>query len=59
LRELGGKDDETPELVAVGRLLPDDLGRVDLGRARRCSSFDRPTSPETWERSSAVPTRSA
>jgi len=46
LRELSGKHDETPELVAVGRLLPDDLGRVDLGGdASLLVVFDRPTSP--------------
>lgn len=46
LRELGGKDDETPELVAVGRVLPDDLGRIDLGgEAPLVVIFDRPTSP--------------
>jgi 23S rRNA (uridine2479-2'-O)-methyltransferase len=46
LRELGGKDEETPELVAVGRLRPDDLGRVDLGGdAPLLVVFDRPTSP--------------
>jgi tRNA G18 (ribose-2'-O)-methylase SpoU len=45
-RELGGKDDETPELVAVARMLPDDLGRVDLGGdAPLLVVFDRPTSP--------------
>jgi tRNA G18 (ribose-2'-O)-methylase SpoU len=32
LRELGGKDEETPELVAVGRVLPDDLSRINLSR---------------------------
>lgn len=46
LRELGGKDDETPELVAVARVLPDDLGRIDLGgEAPLLVVFDRPTSP--------------
>jgi 23S rRNA (uridine2479-2'-O)-methyltransferase len=46
LRELGGKDDETPELVAVGRTVPDDLGRIDLGGdAPLLVVFDRPTSP--------------
>jgi tRNA G18 (ribose-2'-O)-methylase SpoU len=46
LRELGGKADETPELVAVGRVPPDDLGRVDLGGdAPLLVVFDRPTSP--------------
>jgi 23S rRNA (uridine2479-2'-O)-methyltransferase len=46
LRELGGKDDETPELVAVGRLRPDDLDRVDVGgEAPLLVVFDRPTSP--------------
>ena len=46
LRELGGKDDETPELIALGRLRPDDLGRVDLtGDAPLLVVFDRPASP--------------
>jgi tRNA G18 (ribose-2'-O)-methylase SpoU len=46
LRELGGKQDETPELVAVGRLVADDLTRIDLGgRAPLVVVFDRPTSP--------------
>jgi tRNA G18 (ribose-2'-O)-methylase SpoU len=46
LRELGGKDEETPELVAVGRVLPDDLGRIDLGGDDPLVVvFDRPTSP--------------
>jgi tRNA G18 (ribose-2'-O)-methylase SpoU len=50
LRELGGKDEETPELVAVGRVLPDDLGRIDLSRINLGDAplvvvFDRPTSP--------------
>jgi 23S rRNA (uridine2479-2'-O)-methyltransferase len=46
LRALGDKDDETPELVAVGRVLPDDLGRIDLGgEAPLVVFFDRPTSP--------------
>jgi 23S rRNA (uridine2479-2'-O)-methyltransferase len=46
LRELGGKDDETPELVAVGRIRPDDLARIDLGgEAPLLVVFDRPTSP--------------
>jgi TrmH family RNA methyltransferase len=46
LRDLGGKEDETPELIAVGRLRPDDLGRVDLtGGAPLLVVFDRPASP--------------
>jgi TrmH family RNA methyltransferase len=46
LRELGGKVDETPELVAVARMRPDDLGRIDLsGEAPLLVVFDRPTSP--------------
>jgi TrmH family RNA methyltransferase len=46
LRELGGKADETPELVAVGRMRPDDLSRIDLnGDAPLLVVFDRPTSP--------------
>ena len=39
----GGRD---AELVAVGRVRPDDLGRVDLGgEAPLLVVFDRPTSP--------------
>jgi 23S rRNA (uridine2479-2'-O)-methyltransferase len=46
LRELGGKDDETPELIAVGRTRPDDLARIDLdGGAPLVVVFDRPASP--------------
>jgi 23S rRNA (uridine2479-2'-O)-methyltransferase len=46
LRELGGKDAETPELVVVARMLPDDLGRIDLGgSAPLLVVFDRPASP--------------
>jgi len=46
LHELGGKQDETPELVAVGRVLPDDLDRIDLGGAAPLLVvFDRPTNP--------------
>jgi tRNA G18 (ribose-2'-O)-methylase SpoU len=46
LRELGGKVDETPELVAVGRARPDDLDRIDAGGdAPLLVVFDRPSSP--------------
>jgi TrmH family RNA methyltransferase len=46
LGELGGKVDETPELVAVGRIRPDDLARIELrGDAPLLVVFDRPTSP--------------
>jgi 23S rRNA (uridine2479-2'-O)-methyltransferase len=46
LHELGGKDDDTPELVAVGRVRGDDLGRIDLGGdAPLLVVFDRPSSP--------------
>jgi 23S rRNA (uridine2479-2'-O)-methyltransferase len=46
LHELGGKDDETPEIVAVARMRPDNLDRIDLdGPAPLVVVFDRPTSP--------------
>ncbi len=48
LRELGGKEDETPELLAVVATPPDDLGRIGGGAPG--ADFlgvvlDRPTSP--------------
>lgn len=45
LRELGGKDDEAPELVAVAGLPADDLGRLPVGTGMLVVAFDRPTTP--------------
>jgi tRNA G18 (ribose-2'-O)-methylase SpoU len=47
LHELGGKDDDVPELVAIAALPPDDLGRIPLGGAAPFLGvvLDRPTSP--------------
>lgn len=42
LRELGGKTGETPELLAVVAMPPDDLSRIPPGLV---VAFDRPTSP--------------
>jgi 23S rRNA (uridine2479-2'-O)-methyltransferase len=45
LAELGGREDATPpELVAVARIPPDDLGRIGTA-AGLVVVFDRPTSP--------------
>jgi 23S rRNA (uridine2479-2'-O)-methyltransferase len=45
LRELGGKDEEVPELVAVVGLPDDDLGRIPVGPYFLGAVFDRPSSP--------------
>ena len=45
MRELGGKDDESPELLAVVGLPDDDLSRIPIGRATLVVVFDRPTTP--------------
>lgn len=45
LRELGGKDDEPPELVAVVGLAPDRLERIPCGADTMVVVFDRPTTP--------------
>jgi tRNA G18 (ribose-2'-O)-methylase SpoU len=45
LQELGGKSDESPELVAVAALPPDDLARIPLGAAFLGVVLDRPASP--------------
>jgi tRNA G18 (ribose-2'-O)-methylase SpoU len=45
LHELGGKDDESPELVAVVGLPADDLGRLPAGPDTLVMVFDRPTTP--------------
>ncbi|MBD8078879.1 rRNA methyltransferase [Cellulosimicrobium arenosum] len=45
MRELGGKDDDAPELLAVVEMPPDDLGRVPVGDGFLGVVLDRPTSP--------------
>lgn len=45
LGELGGKDDEVPELVAVVELPDDDLGRLPAGHGSLTLVLDRLTSP--------------
>lgn len=48
LRELGGKSDEVPELLAVVAMPPDDLARIPVragGESFLGVVFDRPTSP--------------
>ncbi|WP_331386732.1 RNA methyltransferase [Cellulosimicrobium funkei] len=52
MRELGGKEDDAPELLAIVATPPDDLGRIAAdGRAPRDGAaflgvvLDRPTSP--------------
>jgi len=45
LRELGEKDDDAPELLAVVRRPADDLGRIPVGPDFLGVVFDRPTSP--------------
>jgi 23S rRNA (uridine2479-2'-O)-methyltransferase len=45
LRELGGKDEDTPELVAVVGLPADDLGRIPVDTGLLVVVFDRPASP--------------
>jgi 23S rRNA (uridine2479-2'-O)-methyltransferase len=46
LSELSERDDtDPPELIAVGALLPDDLGRMSAGTDLLGVVFDRPTSP--------------
>ncbi|WP_131104825.1 TrmH family RNA methyltransferase [Ornithinimicrobium sufpigmenti] len=45
LRELGGKDAEVPEVVAVVELPEDDLGRIRVGPHFLGAVFDRPGSP--------------
>jgi tRNA G18 (ribose-2'-O)-methylase SpoU len=42
MRELGGKTEETPEVLAVVGMPPDDLTRITPGLV---VAFDRPTSP--------------
>jgi TrmH family RNA methyltransferase len=45
MAELGGKDEELPELIAVVALPPDDLGRIVTGPRTLVVVFDRPTAP--------------
>lgn len=45
LRELGGKDDGVPEMVAVGAMPPDDFSRITHSQDLLAVVFDRPTSP--------------
>lgn len=45
LQELGGKDQDVPELVAVVGLPRDDLARIPMGPGLLGVVFDRPSSP--------------
>ncbi len=45
MRELGGRTETTPELLAVVGLPADDLGRIDAGADMLVVVFDRPASP--------------
>src|SRR5437764_10320642 len=45
MRELGGKTDDTPELLAVVTMPDDDLVRIPTGRTMFTVVFDRPASP--------------
>lgn len=45
LRELGGKTDEIPELIAVVGMPPDDYARVPVSADFLGVAFDRPASP--------------
>ncbi|HEX4061897.1 MAG TPA: TrmH family RNA methyltransferase [Streptosporangiaceae bacterium] len=45
MRELGGKDEDTPELLAVVRLPEDRLDRIPAGPDMLVVVFDRPATP--------------
>lgn len=45
IRELGGKDDNAPELVAIAEMPADDLDRIPMGPSFLGAVFDRPTVP--------------
>jgi len=45
MRELGGKDEDAPELLAVVGMPPDDLTRLTPGANLLVVVFDRPTTP--------------
>ncbi|WP_020577116.1 TrmH family RNA methyltransferase [Actinopolymorpha alba] len=45
LRELGEKADETPELIAIAQIPPDDPDRIEVPPDGLVVVFDRPASP--------------
>ncbi|MGC4893023.1 TrmH family RNA methyltransferase [Micromonospora sp. DT31] len=45
MRELGGKDEESPELLAVVAQPEDDLDRIPVGPTMLVMVFDRPKTP--------------
>jgi 23S rRNA (uridine2479-2'-O)-methyltransferase len=45
MHELGGQDDEAPELLALVAMPPDDLSRIRVDASFLGAVFDRPTSP--------------
>ncbi|NUO55575.1 MAG: rRNA methyltransferase [Hamadaea sp.] len=45
LAELGGKEEDAPELIAVVAQRPDDFRRIQPAPGRPAVVFDRPTSP--------------
>ena len=45
MRELGGKDEDAPELLAVVGMPADDLPRIAVGGNLLAVVFDRPTTP--------------
>lgn len=45
MRELGEQASETPELLAIAQLPPDDLARIPPGPGMLVVVFDRPSSP--------------
>jgi TrmH family RNA methyltransferase len=45
MHELGGKDEESPELLAVVGMPPDDLARIPTGPDMLTLVFDRPATP--------------
>lgn len=45
LRQLGEKDEDVPELIAVAELPDDDLSRIKVGPAFLGAVFDRPNNP--------------
>lgn len=59
LRELSGKEQEVPELVAVVALPDDDLARIAVGPSFLGVVFDRPAAPATSARWCVRSTRSA
>jgi 23S rRNA (uridine2479-2'-O)-methyltransferase len=45
MAELGEKSESAPELLAVARMRPDDLTRIETGSTLLAVVFDRPASP--------------